>query len=493
MAGEDHAALNQILGDGEGRLEGGRPLPHRHGGRHVGELVVHLGERGASHACGGVHAAPTEVDEEDARVAVVDGELEVGGDGERDVGAGGVEGDRHGARRLDHLPVRLGRHGETVFAAVHGDTESDHGIGHRLDRIEHGRPLARQLRRPHPIRTALHLLQRAHLGPHQVRDRLPHRHRRPRRGVHQPFNGRFPDRRGAPRDTDVTLSHDGDVGEGDVERPHALLLGHHAGHAAVDFDREEALRSDGEEAEDTVEGGAHGDVGGEDEGEEGEEGDEGDDEEGFSDGEGTHLNPFSDVAAMNIEDVESTASTIATVVEGDMTTETMTTTYEGKCQTTTESTESSDVPTHSTMPTSSLELSEHKEQLNDRRPTAASSSGNGININRKRPTKSRRRRRRKVRNRRQDLIHRLSAQVEELKDAIATNEKLKLDINNRLEKNRKQADALRQELTTRANSHERRTLMELEYRVLKVRFLMLSLEGGGLYFFNFCFVFFYFH
>ena len=55
-----------------------------------------------------------------------------------------------------------------------------------------------------------------------------------------------------------------------------------------------------------------------------------------------------------------------------------------------------------------------------------------------------------------------------LKDAISTNEKLKYDINNRLEKNRKQADALRQELATRANSHERRTLMELEYRVLKV-------------------------
>ena len=62
----------------------------------------------------------------------------------------------------------------------------------------------------------------------------------------------------------------------------------------------------------------------------------------------------------------------------------------------------------------------------------------------------------------------MTAQVEELKDAISTNEKLKYDINNRLEKNRKQADALRQELATRANSHERRTLMELEYRVLKV-------------------------
>ena len=60
--------------------------------------------------------------------------------------------------------------------------------------------------------------------------------------------------------------------------------------------------------------------------------------------------------------------------------------------------------------------------------------------------------------------------MSELKNAISTNEKLKLDINNRLQKNRKQADALRQELATRANSHERRTLMELEYRVLKVSF-----------------------
>jgi hypothetical protein len=73
----------------------------------------------------------------------------------------------------------------------------------------------------------------------------------------------------------------------------------------------------------------------------------------------------------------------------------------------------------------------------------------------------------------------LSGQVRELKDAIATNEKLKLDINNRLQKNRKQADALRQELATRANSQERRTLMELEYRVLKVSTLSCS---AGRYF-----------
>ena len=63
--------------------------------------------------------------------------------------------------------------------------------------------------------------------------------------------------------------------------------------------------------------------------------------------------------------------------------------------------------------------------------------------------------------------------MSELKNAISTNEKLKLDINNRLQKNRKQADALRQELATRANSHERRTLMELEYRVLKVSFFFV--------------------
>ena len=83
-----------------------------------------------------------------------------------------------------------------------------------------------------------------------------------------------------------------------------------------------------------------------------------------------------------------------------------------------------------------------------------------------------------MRTRRQELIHRLKSQIQELKDAIEANEQLKIDINERLDRNRTQADALRQELSTRANSQERRTLMELEYRVLKVRkalfFFLLS-------------------
>ena len=79
--------------------------------------------------------------------------------------------------------------------------------------------------------------------------------------------------------------------------------------------------------------------------------------------------------------------------------------------------------------------------------------------------------------------------MSELKNAISTNEKLKLDINNRLQKNRKQADALRQELATRANSHERRTLMELEYRVLKVSFFFCKRLLMSNFNFFFCFFF----
>ena len=91
--------------------------------------------------------------------------------------------------------------------------------------------------------------------------------------------------------------------------------------------------------------------------------------------------------------------------------------------------------------------------------------------------------------------------MSELKNAISTNEKLKLDINNRLQKNRKQADALRQELATRANSHERRTLMELEYRVLKVSFFFCffflniffqTLTTPNFFFFHFFSFFFFF-
>ena len=167
-------------------------------------------------------------------------------------------------------------------------------------------------------------------------------------------------------------------------------------------------------------------------------------EEGFSDTEAT-TNQDPSEAAMNIEDVEP--NTTRAALENDLILETATSPlYEGKC-----------APV----------LSRHKEKLNDE-PVSSTSTTQSDSRFRKRPTKSRRRRRRKVRSRRQELIHRLSGQVRELKDAISTNESLKSDINERLEKNRKQADALRQELATRANSHERRTLMELEYRVLKV-------------------------
>ena len=175
------------------------------------------------------------------------------------------------------------------------------------------------------------------------------------------------------------------------------------------------------------------------------EDEEEEEEEGFSDTEST-TNQDPSEAVMNIEDVVEPNTTRA-ALENDLILETATSPlYEGKC-----------APV----------LSRHKEKLNDE-PVSSTSTTQSDSRFRKRPTKSRRRRRRKVRSRRQELIHRLSGQVRELKDAISTNESLKSDINERLEKNRKQADALRQELATRANSHERRTLMELEYRVLKV-------------------------
>jgi len=186
------------------------------------------------------------------------------------------------------------------------------------------------------------------------------------------------------------------------------------------------------------------------------DGDGDDEDDGFSETDATDATHTTDRTndAMDIEDVEHPAT-----VEGDMALETAT--FESKCAPEEEEEEETT-------------SSSFKVPLND-----GGSSINNDSRFRRRPTKSRRRRRRKVRNRRQELIHRLSGQVRELKDAIATNEKLKLDINNRLQKNRKQADALRQELATRANSQERRTLMELEYRVLKVSTLSCS---AGRYF-----------
>ena len=57
-----------------------------------------------------------------------------------------------------------------------------------------------------------------------------------------------------------------------------------------------------------------------------------------------------------------------------------------------------------------------------------------------------------------------------------SNLRVKDDIMRRLDENKKQSDKMHHDLGRRANSHERRSLMELEYRVLQVELEKLELE-----------------
>ena len=63
-----------------------------------------------------------------------------------------------------------------------------------------------------------------------------------------------------------------------------------------------------------------------------------------------------------------------------------------------------------------------------------------------------------------------------LRGAMDSNLRVKDDIMERLDENKKQSDKMHHDLGRRANSHERRSLMELEYRVLQVELEKLELE-----------------
>lgn len=67
--------------------------------------------------------------------------------------------DPEGTWSLDRLRPHSGSHAQGVFAPVHGDAQTTHDLTHGGAGVPQTRPLPRQLGRPHPVPTALHILK----------------------------------------------------------------------------------------------------------------------------------------------------------------------------------------------------------------------------------------------------------------------------------------------------------------------------------------------
>jgi kinesin family protein 18/19 len=81
-----------------------------------------------------------------------------------------------------------------------------------------------------------------------------------------------------------------------------------------------------------------------------------------------------------------------------------------------------------------------------------------------------------ARQRRKGAIENTLKEIEMMRTAMEANNRVKDDIIRRLDENRKQSDEMHHDLSRRAKSNERRSLMELEYRVLQVELEKLELE-----------------
>ena len=223
--------------------------------RVVSELLEDLGQRGAPQAL----PPGAQVHEQQSGVP---GSLEVRRHDLADVGAGRVGRDDERAGGLHGLVAALairrqGRHREAVLPAVDCDAELDHHVAHRLRRVVQRGPLPGELRRPHPVGRAPDVSQAAQPGPDDVRERLADGHAGHGPGVHEPLHRLLADRGGGSRRVEVALRDHGDVGDGELQRPAALLPSDQPRHASVHLGREEALGTHRDEAEHALQRAAH--------------------------------------------------------------------------------------------------------------------------------------------------------------------------------------------------------------------------------------------
>mmetsp|Transcript_30393 Transcript_30393/g.88335 ORF Transcript_30393/g.88335 Transcript_30393/m.88335 type:complete len:329 (-) Transcript_30393:1729-2715(-) len=243
VARGDEPLLNQLLHRVEGVLQrcsiDVRAL--------VADLSVAVGEAAAAQT----PAPQVQVDQQQHTITAA---LEVGHDGQVDVGARRIHRYRQLAGGLDRL-LRYGvarGHGQTVFASIDGHADLNHEVREGLGSVVHIRRLALHLCGPHPVARCLDVLDSRHLGPHEVSQRLSAC--QPAHGgtVEEALDGLLADGRRATCRAEMALGNHCHIGESQLQRPDALLLCDEARDGPVDFVGEEPLRPHGAEPQHTV-------------------------------------------------------------------------------------------------------------------------------------------------------------------------------------------------------------------------------------------------
>eukprot|EP00968_Pinguiococcus_pyrenoidosus_P002278 scaffold125_cov240-Pinguiococcus_pyrenoidosus.AAC.5 len=167
--------------------------------------------------------------------------LKVGSDVEANVWAVVVRGDAKLARCLDDLSRALRGHAEAVLPSIDAHADLDQRLAHCLAASPHPGCLSRQLRGPHPVRTAFRVAQADALGEHHVGQRLGDREARLGVGIDQALDGLLPDRADDAAVVEHGVCHHAVVGHRQLQRTHALLLRDQPGDAPVHLVHQEAL------------------------------------------------------------------------------------------------------------------------------------------------------------------------------------------------------------------------------------------------------------
>mmetsp|Transcript_16205 Transcript_16205/g.41695 ORF Transcript_16205/g.41695 Transcript_16205/m.41695 type:complete len:345 (-) Transcript_16205:345-1379(-) len=183
----------------------------------------------------------------------------------RDVRGRRVPGHHQCPRRLGEFGVAIlrghsRRHRQAILPAVDSAAHLDHDVPQGLHGVINRRALAGKLRGPHPIRLGLDVVDRADAGRGDVGQHLAKGHARHGLGREHGEQRPLADGARAPGGREVALGDDGRVGQGELKRAHALLLGDQASHGTIHLGGEEPLRADRPDAKNQVESVGHGNV-----------------------------------------------------------------------------------------------------------------------------------------------------------------------------------------------------------------------------------------
>mmetsp|Transcript_119498 Transcript_119498/g.300405 ORF Transcript_119498/g.300405 Transcript_119498/m.300405 type:complete len:246 (-) Transcript_119498:454-1191(-) len=208
-------------------------------------LAQNLRECGPSEAC----VAGAKIHEEENTFAL---RLKVGGNLDPHVWHRSISADDQLPRALRCLSPaarqrHTGCHRQGILAAINADAEVNHDVAQSLGCVVHLRPLTFQFRRPHPVARCLHRVEGGNLHPDQVCESL-----RDRKASHRSAAGRIPRQTlerlfahgsGSACETHRALRDQCKIGQGRVQRAHALLLSNQPGNRTIHLVGQESLRA----------------------------------------------------------------------------------------------------------------------------------------------------------------------------------------------------------------------------------------------------------